>query len=50
MKLVYLLPYSPDFDPIEEGFSAMKAWICRNHDYVLGELSGEDHCDPIGML
>jgi transposase len=26
-RLLYLPPYSPDFNPIEEGFSAMKAWI-----------------------
>jgi hypothetical protein len=30
MQLVYLPAYSPDFNPIEEGFSAMKAWIRRN--------------------
>jgi transposase len=29
MRLVYLPAYSPDFNPIEEGFSAMKAWIPR---------------------
>jgi len=27
MRLLYLPPYSPDFNPIEEGFSIMKAWI-----------------------
>ena len=26
-RLVYLPPYSPDFNPIEEAFSAMKAWL-----------------------
>jgi hypothetical protein len=36
MRLVYLPAYSPDFNPIEEGFSAMKAWIRRNREYVLG--------------
>ena len=25
--LLYLPPYSPNFNPIEEGFSVMKAWI-----------------------
>src|ERR1700761_9350378 len=38
MHLVYLPPYSPDFNPIEEGFSAMKAWLRRNRDFALGEL------------
>ena len=50
MRLCYLPPYSPDFNPIEQGFSAMKAWIRRNNDYVLGELTGDDTCDPFGML
>jgi len=25
--LIYLPPYSPDFNPIEEAFSAVKAWL-----------------------
>lgn len=28
--LLYLPPYSPDFNPIEEFFSVLKAWIKRN--------------------
>lgn len=28
--LVFLPPYSPDFNPIEESFSCVKAWIRRN--------------------
>ena len=50
MRLVYLPPYSPDFNPIEEGFSAMKAWVRRNRDYVNGELTGQPTCDPFAML
>lgn len=50
MKLAYLPPYSPDYNPIEEGFSAMKAWLRANRDFVRGELTGEETCDPIGML
>jgi transposase len=50
IRLVYLPPYSPDFDPIEEGFSSMKMWIRANRDYVLGELSNEPLCDPVAML
>jgi len=30
VKLVYLLPYSPDFNPIEEFFSEPKAYIKRH--------------------
>jgi transposase len=29
-KLVYLPPYSPDMNPIEETFSFMKAWLRRH--------------------
>jgi transposase len=50
MRLCYLPPYLPDFNPIEEGFSAMKAWIRKNNDYVLGELTGDDTCDPFTIL
>jgi hypothetical protein len=50
MRLVYLPAYSPDFNPIEEGFSAMKARIRLNRDYVLGEMGNEPTCDPIAML
>ena len=39
MRLVYLPPYSPDFNPIEEAFSSMKAWIRRNRDYVRAETA-----------
>ncbi|KAJ6629716.1 hypothetical protein B0H10DRAFT_1775969, partial [Mycena sp. CBHHK59/15] len=48
--LIHLLPYSPDFNPCEEGFSSLKYWIQRNRDYVLSKLEGRDDCDPIGML
>jgi hypothetical protein len=50
MRLVYLSAYSPDFNPIEEGFSAIKAWIRRNQDYARGELMGEPTCDPYQLL
>ncbi|KIK12022.1 hypothetical protein PISMIDRAFT_99217 [Pisolithus microcarpus 441] len=50
MRLVYLPAYSPDFNPIEEGFSALKSRIRCNRDYVRGELTGELTCDPYQML
>ncbi|KAJ8461838.1 hypothetical protein ONZ45_g18152 [Pleurotus djamor] len=50
MRLLYLPAYSPDLNPIEEGFSAMKSWLRRHRDWVLGELTGEDTCDPFGVL
>ena len=30
--LLYLPPYSPDFNPIEEFFSVLKAWLKRHHE------------------
>lgn len=42
MKLLYLPTYSPDFNPIEEAFSCIKAWIRGNRDYVRSELVPDD--------
>jgi len=50
MRLEYLPPYSPDLDPIEEGFSAIKAWIRDNRDYTRMELDGRADCDPYTMF
>jgi len=50
IRLLYLPAYSPDFNPVEEAFSILKAWIRCNQDYVRGELSGERTCNPYEML
>ena len=50
MHLCYLPPYSPNFNPIEQGFSAMKAWIQRNNDFVIGELTRDETCDPFAII
>lgn len=50
MRLIYLPPYSPDFNPIEEAFSAIKAWIRSNRDYTRSELSGDAGADPYTMI
>ncbi|RXW12687.1 hypothetical protein EST38_g13170 [Candolleomyces aberdarensis] len=34
MRLLFLPPYSPDLNPIEEAFSSIKAWIRANRDYA----------------
>ena len=35
VRLEYLPLYSPDYNPIEESFSALKAWMRRNRELVL---------------
>ncbi|TFK58106.1 hypothetical protein BDN72DRAFT_782508 [Pluteus cervinus] len=40
MRLLYLPAYSPDLNPIEEAFSAIKNWLRVNRDYVLTEIEG----------
>jgi hypothetical protein len=32
VRLVFLPPYSPDLNPIEEAFSKIKSWIRKNND------------------
>lgn len=34
MVLVFLPPYSPDLNPIEETFAQLKAWIKKNNRMV----------------
>jgi hypothetical protein len=34
-KLVYLPPYSPDFNPIEQAFHSIKAWLRRHEAQVI---------------
>jgi transposase len=50
MHLVYLPPYSPDFNPIEEAFLALKAcrrWNCK---YARGKLTGKLTYNPYSLL
>ncbi|CAG8678653.1 5707_t:CDS:2 [Racocetra fulgida] len=32
--VIFLLPYSPDYNPIETAFSNIKSWIKRNRDFM----------------
>lgn len=34
VRLEYLPPYSPDYNPIEESFSILKRWIQHNRKLV----------------
>jgi len=40
LLLLYLPPYSPYLNPIEEAFSSMKAWLCANRDDIQDQLEG----------
>ena len=43
VELVYLPPYSPDFNPIESSFSVLKAWIRRNQDEAIRAAQDEEN-------
>ncbi|KAJ6623720.1 hypothetical protein B0H10DRAFT_1785954, partial [Mycena sp. CBHHK59/15] len=49
-RLIYLSPYSPHFNPCEEGFSSLKYWVHRNRDDVLAEVVGGEDRNPIDIL
>ena len=50
MHLLYLPPYSPDFNPIEEAFSCIKAWVRHHWDEVLVEMDGCPGSCPYEVL
>lgn len=50
MRYEFLPPYSPDFNPIELAFSAIKAWIRRNGAEVRDAMEEEDDTDVYGLL
>ena len=54
MRLVYLPPYSPDLNPIEQGFSSMKAWIRAHNDDAARELPANEGelpaCNPYKLI
>jgi transposase len=43
-KVLYLPPYSPDFNPIELAFSVIKSWLRRHNDFI---ESFENPKDPL---
>jgi transposase len=42
-KILYLPPYSPDLNPIETAFSAIKSWLRRYRDFA-------NYFDPIYLI
>ena len=45
MRCEFLPPYSPDFNPIELTFSAVKAHLRRNRHQFLTAMGHEDDLD-----
>jgi len=50
IMLEFLPPYSPDLNPIEEAFSAIKQYLRRHCDFVDNELSAEPCCHAMDLL
>jgi transposase len=50
MRLLFLPPYSPDLNPIEEAFSKIKAWIRRNNEFFSYSEDDEPHALIYDML
>ena len=50
MRLLYLPPYSPDFNPIEEAFLCIKSWIRSHRDEVLIEMDRGLESHPYEIL
>jgi transposase len=45
MRYIFLPPYSPDFNPIELAFSAIKAYIRRNGIFIRHIMTHSDEDD-----
>lgn len=48
MRVEFLPAYSPDFNPIEEAFSVIKAHICHNApSFSRSDATGTDPADAV---
>lgn len=50
MKYVFLPPYSPDFNPIELAFSAIKAYVRRHGGIIRAAMCERDDFDVYMLL
>jgi hypothetical protein len=46
MRLIYLPPYSPDFNPIELAFSSIKAYLRVHADELQAAMTGRKADEP----
>ena len=49
-NLLYLPPYSPDFNPIEQAFSKLKAHLRKASERSVPCAVGSHWCDPVHFL
>jgi len=49
MRLIYLPTYSPDLNPAKEAFSAIKAWLRANRNYLTSEME-DSISDPYALI
>lgn len=50
MRYEFLPPYSPDLNPIEHAFSAIKAWVRRNGAEVCAAMAEDDDSEVYLLL
>ncbi|KAF9646556.1 hypothetical protein BDM02DRAFT_3099690 [Thelephora ganbajun] len=50
IKLMYLSAYSPDYNPVEEMFSFVKAYIRRHGEQFCAAVESGDESHPIIFL
>jgi transposase len=47
--LLYLPPYSPDFNPIENAFAKLKAFLSKAAAQTISQLQATTQSDPIPL-
>jgi len=50
MRYKFLLPYSPNYNPIELAFSAIKLYIARNGSIICEAMTDQDDSDVYNFL
>ena len=50
MRVEFLPPYSPDYNPIKEAFSKFKSLIRRDNDVILEQMDLKNEDEVVFML